>query len=61
MKIENHECITIGELKEFLLDFPNHNRDGEPFEVWIDNGDGTSSPCVRAIKCNAFDIILERR
>ena len=60
--ITNESCITVKQLKEFLCNWPEYDPTiNDDTEVWIDNMDGTSSPCVRVIKLNFGDILLERR
>ena len=58
--MKNPKGITVRQLKDFLNDLPDLNLDGESFEVWIDNGDGTSSLCKEINLLNDFDIILKR-
>lgn len=58
--MKNPKGITVRQLKDFLNDLPDLNLDGEPFEVWIDNGDGTSSLCKEINVINDFDIMLKR-
>ena len=37
--------VTVAELKKYIADWPETNRDGEPTEVWVRDGDGYSHPC----------------
>jgi hypothetical protein len=44
--------LTIKELKEFIKDLPDKNKEGEPFEVWFQTGQGLSSPVTEICKLN---------
>lgn len=35
--------MTVVELKNILAAWPEHHKDGNPCEVWIDLGNGASS------------------
>lgn len=55
--------LTIRELKEAIKDWPEENKYGEPYEVWIETGYGMSSIVTRIVPLNkredGADIILE--
>ena len=64
---ENKKGITVAELKMVIAHWPSTDFEGEPTEVWIDNGDDTSRPCFRIMPLNlrgyedaaTADVILE--
>ncbi len=49
-------CMTVKELKEIIKDWPEYDQYGEPSEVWMETGQGLSSPVVCAIQLNSTDI-----
>lgn len=53
--------LTIKELKHILSSYPDENEYGEPYYIWVDNGDGTSSEATNALKLNVNDIIIMKR
>lgn len=61
--MEERECdfkpVTVRQLKDFLKDWPEIDDNGDPFEVWIGNGDGLSTPATSICKLNQFDILLD--
>lgn len=48
-------CITVRQLKAWVKDLPEVNALGEDTEVWLDNGDGTSSECKELCPLNVRD------
>ncbi len=38
--------VTVAQLKAHIADWPEVDAAGNPTEVWISTGEGTSSPCV---------------
>jgi hypothetical protein len=52
--------ITIKALKELVKDLPEIDPDtGEDYEVWIQTGEGLSSPARKSWKLNKGDLLLE--
>lgn len=44
-KLENKNGITVRQLKELVKDLPEVNDTwNEPFELWVDIGNGLSKP-----------------
>ena len=62
LRIFNSNCITVKELKEFLAAYPDYNENGEPTEVWLESGEGLTSPCKEVcalnLRGNSADIAL---
>lgn len=60
---EFEKGLTIRELKETIKDWPEENKYGEPYEVWIETSCGMSSVVTRIVPLNkrkdGADIILE--
>lgn len=61
-----YECengFTVKQLKAIVKDWPEKDLNGEPTEVWIENGDFRSSPCFSIWPLNkremTGDIILK--
>jgi hypothetical protein len=54
--------LTIRELKEIVNKLPDSTQDGESFEVWIETGEGLSSPVTSVWSLNnrpdGCDIVL---
>ena len=50
--LEDDECVTVGELREWLRQFPSEGQ------VWIGN-DKFSGQCRSAYRLNRIDVILE--
>jgi len=54
--------VTIRRLKEILSELPSEDQDGEPYEVWVETGEGLSAECLQACALNkdgkGCDIIL---
>jgi len=59
--IVNKNGITIKELKEFVKDLPEQDEDGEEFELWVMNTDGSSKSNVAKsiMQLNRGDLIVE--
>lgn len=59
---ENPNGLTVRELKQILSSLPEENENGEEFEVWLDVGDGLSSPvksvCALNRREDGCDILL---
>lgn len=57
----NKNGITIKELKELVKDLPEQDENGEDFELWVMNTDGSSmSNVATSIKqLNRGDLIVE--
>jgi|GEM_PF-5555286 len=49
-------CITVRQLKKWVKDLPEVNGMGDDTEVWLDNGDGTSSECRELWPLNVRDV-----
>jgi hypothetical protein len=61
--IKFHSIITIKELKVILSRLPDTDENGEPYEAWMETGEGISSP-VTSIwplnkKKNGCDVLLK--
>lgn len=52
--LESDECITVGELREWLRQFPGEGQ------VWIGN-DGVSNQCRSAFVLNRIDVVLDKK
>ena len=54
--------MTIRELKDWVNQLPDKDKNGEDREVWVETGVGLSSPAIRAWPLNSTedscDIIL---
>jgi hypothetical protein len=57
----NKNGITIKELKELVKDLPEQDENGEDFELWVMNTDGSSMSNVAKsiIQLNRGDLIVE--
>ena len=57
----NKNGITIKDLKELVKDLPEQDENGEDFELWVMNTDGSSmSNVATSIKqLNRGDLIVE--
>ena len=57
----NTNGITIKELKELVKDLPEQDENGEDFELWVTNTDGSSlSNVAKSIaQLNKGDLIVE--
>lgn len=57
----NKNGITIKELKELVKDLPEQDENGEDFELWVMNTDGSSlSNVAKSImQLNRGDLIVE--
>lgn len=54
--------LTISELKQIVADMPDiQTWSGDPYEVWIDTGNGLSSVCTVVSDLNAGDLLFEVR
>lgn len=53
--------LTVKELKAFIADWPETDKDGEPAEVWVETGDNLSSPAIEVCKLNDVDIYIGRK
>jgi len=49
------DCITVKQLKEWVEGLAEVNGMGADTEVWLDNGDGTSSECRELCPLNVRD------
>lgn len=47
-----NKCLTIKELKEFVKDLPEVDDMGSLTEVWLQTGNGLSSPCISILPLN---------
>jgi hypothetical protein len=47
--------LTVDELKRIVNSLPSKNNAGEDYEVWLDNGDGTTNPAKQAWMLNKSD------
>jgi hypothetical protein len=57
--LRNDEGITVKQLKEYLKNVKDVDSiTGEDTEVWLDNGNGTSSPLITIRRLNRADIIF---
>lgn len=45
--------LTVAELRDILKDWPDHDRGGEPSEVWITTGENLSSPVLSLSPLNS--------
>jgi hypothetical protein len=48
----NESGLTVDELKRIVNSLPSKNNAGEDYEVWLDNGDGTTNPAKQAWMLN---------
>jgi len=57
----NKQGITIKQLKEFVKDLPEQDQDGNDFELWVMNTDGTncSNVATDIWQLNGGDLIVE--
>ena len=57
----NKNGITVKELKELVKDLPEQDENGEDFELWVMNTDGSSMSNVAAsiMQLNRGDLIVE--
>jgi hypothetical protein len=57
----NKNGITIKELKELVKDLPEQDENGEDFELWVMNTDGSSMSNVAKsiMRLNKGDLIVE--
>ena len=57
----NKNGITVKELKELVKDLPEQDENGEDFELWIMNTDGSSMSNVATsiMQLNRGDLIVE--
>ena len=56
----NKSGITIKQLKELVKDLPEQNEQGEDYELWIDNTDGSnlSNVSTEIWRLNKGDLIV---
>jgi hypothetical protein len=45
--------MTVRELKELILDWPETDENGDPCEVWLCDGKGISNQAKKASSLNA--------
>jgi len=59
--IINKNGITIKELKELVKDLPEQDENGEAFELWVMNTDGSSmsSTAKSIMQLNRGDLIVD--
>jgi hypothetical protein len=59
--VVNKNGITIKELKELVKDLPEQDKNGEDFELWVMNTDGSSMSNVAKsiMQLNRGDLIVE--
>lgn len=50
--------LTVIELKQLLSDWPEKDANGEPYEVWIEDSIGCSSPVMESFVLNEADLLL---
>ena len=57
----NKTGITIKELKELVKDLPEQDENGEDFELWVMNTDGSimSNIATSIMQLNRGDLIVE--
>jgi hypothetical protein len=57
----NKNGITIKQLKELVKDLPEQDENGEDFELWVMNTDGSSMSNVAKsiMQLNRGDLIVE--
>jgi hypothetical protein len=48
----NENGLTVDELKRIVNSLPSKNDAGGDYEVWLDNGDGTTNPVTQAWMLN---------
>ena len=59
--LENKKGITIKQLKYLVKDLPEQDENGEDFELWVMNTDGSSLSNVATsiIQLNSGDLIID--
>ena len=60
--IRNDHGITIKQLKDYIMNLPEKDSNGEDYEVWVakdtKSGTGLSNYVVEICKLNEGDILL---
>ena len=51
-KVTEKGCLTIKQLKDIVKDLVEVNEYGEPYEVWITDVDGHTSPVYEVDRFN---------
>jgi hypothetical protein len=54
-RFNSENGLTVGELKRIVNSLPSKNDAGEDYEVWLDNGDGTTNPATQVWALNKSD------
>lgn len=59
----NFNGVTVRELKDILSQLPDTDENGEPYTIWIGNGNGMSNQVALVLaldkKQNGCDVLLE--
>ena len=58
MALRNENGITIRQLKEWIKDLPEVDKNGEDYEVWIEMNSGISNIAKTVWSLNEGDILF---
>lgn len=58
--MNNPNGITVAELKRLVLNLPEADENGDPYEVWFETGENLSSPVTEICRLNHGDILFRR-
>lgn len=51
--------LTVKELKELLKDWPEQDKNGEDYTVWVETGENLSTEVKYVTRLNEADILFE--
>ena len=53
--------VTIKDLKEYVKDLPETDENGEDYEMWVENENGTSNMVKSIWPLNSGDILIKNK